>query len=143
GELLERVRLFVDMLSRDQVPRELHDVLPNGPDPAQRANLDRASADIDDLLCSTIHGFCQRLINPYPVETNSDPGAGIGDAGRAGLLLDDTINEWLREQLSGEQSGFLAELVMADVGQALKVVRKIVGAQINHRRLLPPEAQGA
>lgn len=143
GELLERVRQYVDRLLDGDVPRELSDALPGGLNAGQLENLTRAGDNIDDLLCSTIHGFCQRLINPYPVETNSDPGATIADAGRATLLLEETIDQWLRDQLSGEEEGFLAELVMADVARTLKLVRLIVDAEKDHRTLLPPEGEGA
>ena len=40
-----------------------------------RRNLAAAIAAIDEITCSTIHGFCQRLIKPYPVEADIDPGA--------------------------------------------------------------------
>jgi ATP-dependent exoDNAse (exonuclease V) beta subunit len=68
SELLARVRDFVDELLDGHVPRELRIALPDGLSDAQRANLDQAASAIDEITCSTIHGFCQRLIKPYPVE---------------------------------------------------------------------------
>ena len=49
---------------------------PDGLSEEQRRNLAAADAALDEMTCSTIHGFCQRLITPYPVEADIDPGAG-------------------------------------------------------------------
>ncbi|MEC7160900.1 MAG: UvrD-helicase domain-containing protein, partial [Pseudomonadota bacterium] len=65
SELLMRVREFVADLSAGIVPTELRVALPDGLSQAHRENLAVASGAIDEITCSTIHGFCQRLIKPY------------------------------------------------------------------------------
>lgn len=67
SELLIRVREFVAELVADRIPAELRVALPHGLSDDHRRHLSAASATIDEITCSTIHGFCQRLIKPYPV----------------------------------------------------------------------------
>jgi hypothetical protein len=73
SELLSRVREFVADLSAGTIATELRVALPDGLSQAHRDNLAAASAAIDEITCSTIHGFCQRLIKPYPAEPTSTP----------------------------------------------------------------------
>jgi len=68
SELLSRVREFVSDLLAGDIAVELRMVLPNGLSTTQQANLAKAAGAIDEITCSTIHGFCQRLIKPYPSE---------------------------------------------------------------------------
>jgi len=77
SELLLRVREFVAALADGETPSELRIALLQGLSEQQRRHLADASHQIDDLTCSTIHGFCQRLIQPYPVEAQIDPGAAV------------------------------------------------------------------
>src|SRR5690606_19562006 len=73
SELLSRVREFVADLSAGTIATELRVALPDGLSQAHRDNLAAASAAIDEITCSTIHGFCQRLIKPYPAEADIEP----------------------------------------------------------------------
>ncbi len=79
SELLARVRGYVADLSAGTIATELHVALPDGLTQAHRDNLAAASAAIDEITCSTIHGFCQRIIKPYPAVADIDPGAGVMD----------------------------------------------------------------
>jgi len=51
--------------------------------------MQRARKAIDQLTCTTIHGFAQKLIKPYPAEANIDPGAEIIDPGEADIAFDE------------------------------------------------------
>jgi hypothetical protein len=42
------------------------------------------------ITCTTIHGFCQQLIKPYPVEAGIDPGATT-DPAAADLAYQDLM----------------------------------------------------
>ena len=117
SELLIRVREFVDELNAGKIPAELRIALPNGLSDAHRRNLAAAIAAIDEITCSTIHGFCQRLIKPYPVEANIDPGAAVMDRNQADLAFIEIIETWLREELDGDAGHLLAEMVLAGSGQ--------------------------
>ena len=136
SELLFRIREFVAQLGNGDVPIEVGAALPNGISPLQRENLAAAERSIDELTCTTIHGFCQRLIKPYPVEADIDPGAGIMDADQADLAFQDVVEAWLRETLDQEDDSLLAELVMGDTDQALALVSDVLAA-IRHIRNAP------
>ncbi len=132
SELVIRVREFVDELTAGRIPKELGAALPDGLGAHHQAHLHAASAAIDEITCSTIHGFCQRLIKPYPVEANIDPGAGIMDRDQGDLAFVDIVESWLREQLDGAQAGLIAELVLHDPEGTVKLVHRIVDA-LRHR----------
>ena len=95
AELLERIEGIVRSLVADDVPLELAPALQNGLSDLQRANLTKGAGALDELTCTTIHGFCQKLITPYPVESGQDPGASIIDPAVAELVFDDLMDAWL------------------------------------------------
>ena len=128
SELLHRVRKFVTELNSGKIPADVRVALPNGVSDLQRANLARASHHLDDVACTTIHGFCQRLITPYPVEANIDPGASIMDRSEADLTFEEIVDHWLREQLNGTEEGLLAALVIADRLKAVELVQTIAAS---------------
>ncbi|WP_224079859.1 UvrD-helicase domain-containing protein [Cupriavidus laharis] len=134
SELLVRVREFVTMLVAhpDQPPAELHAALPNGLDPVQQRNLVSANLAIDEMTCSTIHGFCQRLIKPYPVESDIDPGATLVDRDEGELAFQEIADGWLREALAVNQS-LLAELALRDPEQTIALVQRVLGL-LRHNR---------
>jgi exodeoxyribonuclease-5 len=125
SELLSRVREFVADLSAGAIATDLRVAFPNGLTQAHRSNLAAASAAIDEITCSTIHGFCQRLIKPYPAEANIDPGAGVMDRNQADLTFLEIVDGWLRERLSGGQEGILAEMVLHSPGETVALIHKI------------------
>ena len=139
SELLIRVRAFVGALAAGDVPTELRVALPDGLSDEQRRNLAAADAALDEMTCSTIHGFCQRLITPYPVEADIDPGAAVMDRDQADLAFAELIDAWLREELAGEAGGLLAELVLHDPDATLALIRTILGHLRRHRAFAPYE----
>ena len=107
----------------------------------QRRNLAAADAALDEMTCSTIHGFCQRLITPYPVEADIDPGAAVMDRDQAELAFSEIVDAWLREDLAGEAGGLLAELVLHDPNATLTLIRTVLGHLRRHRAFAPYERQ--
>ena len=99
SELLIRVREFVSELAAGSIPVELQVAAPNGLTEDQQHHLASANEAIDELTCSTIHGFCQRLIKPYPVEADIDPGATVMDRDQADLVFVEIVETWLRKEL--------------------------------------------
>ena len=95
AELLERIDRIVRALVSSEPPTEIGPALPTGLSDAQRANLNEGADALDELTCATIHGFCQKLITPYPVESGQDPGASIIDPSVAELAFDDLVDAWL------------------------------------------------
>ena len=55
---------------------------------------------LDELTCTTIHGFCQKLIAPYPVEAGQDPRRNHPGSRRGGDRFRGTL--WTH----GSQRGF-------------------------------------
>ncbi|WP_223565080.1 UvrD-helicase domain-containing protein [Agrobacterium tumefaciens] len=138
SELLSRVREFVSDLAAGNIAPELRVGLPNGLSQMQRDNLIAASAAIDEITCSTIHGFCQRLIKPYPAEADIDPGATVIDRNQADLTFLEIVDGWLRESLSGDQDGILAEMVLHSPGETVALMHRVAEALRRRRSLIAP-----
>src|SRR5271157_1013265 len=62
---------------------------------AQRESIERGAQALDEITCTTIHGFCQQLVKPHPVEAGIDPGATIIDPEAADLAYQDLVQAWL------------------------------------------------
>lgn len=136
SELLIRVREFAGELAAGRIPLELRIALPDGLSEDQRRHLVTASERIDELTCSTIHGFCQRLIKPYPVEAGIDPGATVMDSDQADLAFSEIVDSWLREELVGEAGGLLAELALQNASETLRLMDMILGHLRSHRVII-------
>ncbi len=139
SELLMRVRKFVDQLISGQIPQELAIVLPNGLSESQKVNLLEADKSLDEIACTTIHGFCQKLIKPYPVEANIDPGAAILDSGEADLAFEEILDNWLRERLSNNDAGLIAEMVRHEKDDTIETIRSVLQQMRKRRTILAPE----
>ncbi|TKD47296.1 MAG: ATP-dependent endonuclease [Mesorhizobium sp.] len=138
SELLSRVREIVADLAVGNISTELRVALPGGLSQAQRDNLAAATAVIDEITCSTIHGFCQHLIKPYPAEADIDPGAGVMDRNQADLTFLEIVDGWLRERLSADQDGILAEIVLHSPSETVALVHKIAENLRRCRTLAAP-----
>ena len=71
---------------------------------AQRRSLEKASELLDELTCSTIHGFCHDLLRTYSVEATIDPGAEILDRDQADFVFGAIFDQWWRDRLDESQS---------------------------------------
>ena len=137
SELLIRVRAFVSALAAGDIPVELRSALPDGLSEEQSGNLARADAALDEMICSTIHGFCRRLITPYPVEADIDPGASVMDRDQAELAFGEIVDNWLREKLAAEEGGLLTELVLHDPNATIALIRTVLKHLRRHREFAP------
>ena len=80
AELAARIRSFTAALARGEVAPELSSAFPtNEVDPACRAAAAQALEDIDQLVATTIHGFCRGVVLAHAVEAGIDPGAVVMD----------------------------------------------------------------
>jgi exodeoxyribonuclease-5 len=95
SELRERIEGFVNRLAQADIPDELRVALPAGLSAEQSAAIAAADETLDELTCTTIHGFCQQIVRPYPVEAGIDPGATIIDPEAADLAYQDLVQAWL------------------------------------------------
>ncbi|MFK4511804.1 UvrD-helicase domain-containing protein [Bradyrhizobium daqingense] len=126
SELRIRIERFVSSLSAGEIPDDIVRAFPNGVPDNQRQNLVRAKQSLDELLCTTIHGFAQVLIKPYPAESGIDPGAEIVDPTEGDIAFNERYLNWLKEHLSGERDDdIIAELVLADEARGLRLIRSI------------------
>ena len=141
GELRGRVVEFVHELAEGTVRADLRNAFPDGPDPAQRRRLQAARGKLDELLCTTIHGFCQRLLRPWPVEAGMDPGATVMDREDADALLAEVLDLWLRERLSGEggDDDLLLTLFADNAGTAAGLVQDLLKWIAHHRGAPVPD----
>ena len=95
---------------------------------------------LDELVCTTIHGFAQALIKPYPAEAGIDPGAEIIDPAEGDLAFDERYRAWLKEHLSGERDDdIIAELVIADETRGLALIRSIADFLRRNRDARPAD----
>ena len=126
SELLQRITRFAQALARGEVPSELALAFACGISAEQQAQVQRACNAIDQLTCTTIHGFAQKLIKPYPAEADMDPGAEIIDPAEADLAFEERYEAWLKAHLGGnDDDGVVAELVLADENGALKLLGEL------------------
>ena len=144
GELRQRVDEFVSELAHGHVRADLRSAFPEtGPNPVQRANLGRAQLQLDELLCTTIHGFCQRLLRPWPVEAGMDPGAVVMDRADAEALLAEVLEKWLRERLAGPQQrdDLLLTLYVDDAYSTGILVRTLIDRMAHYRGASVPNVE--
>ncbi len=141
GELRQRVVEFVAELADGVVRADLRAAFPAGPDARQRAALGQARDSLDELLCTTIHGFCQHLLRPYPVEAGMDPGATVMDRADAEALLATVLEDWLRERLSGSRQpdDLLVALFVDDPGRTGALVRDLLHWMAHHHGASVPD----
>lgn len=155
AELQERIEHFVRSLLDGKVPIELCEALPQGPSATQRQNLQQGGSALDEITCTTIHGFCQQLIKPYPVETGLDPGAAIIDPAAAELAYQDLMHAWLSARFgrdrgaqglgrlpamagAGGEEDFFTELLLKEPDGALDLIEKTAKFLKAHRAARAP-----
>jgi ATP-dependent exoDNAse (exonuclease V) beta subunit len=140
SELLQRIQEYVRDLVSGKVPKPLEIAIAEGLTDRQRESLSVAAAALDELTCTTIHGFCQRLTTPYPIEANVDPGAVMMDEGEADLNHKTLLRQWLRNHLEGPLAEDpLAELLLIDGDQGLKLVEQLAEARRARRTASAPK----
>jgi ATP-dependent exoDNAse (exonuclease V) beta subunit len=126
SELRHRIERFATALSKGDVPVDLQQAFPGGVTNQQKSNLARACAAFDQLGCTTIHGFAQALIKPYPAEAGIDPGADIVDPAEAELAFGEQYDAWLKQRLSiADADGLIAQMILADEGGCLKLIGSV------------------
>ena len=111
SELLLRVREYIGRLRKDDFPPGLRDVFNNGISEQEKTCLEKAEGNLDNLVCSTIHGFCQRILKTFPVEANIDPGATIMDERQSNRVFKEVLDNWLHKTLSDENGALIAGLM--------------------------------
>jgi CRISPR-associated exonuclease Cas4 len=140
GELRERVTQYLGDLLAGHVPRELQLAFGTDLTEAQRTALEQARAHLDELTCTTIHGFCFDLLRTYSVEAAIDPGAEILDSVQADLAFGSIFEQWLRRRLDQAESAAdpIALVAQIDPIGAEKLLRAFAECRRAHRTARPP-----
>ena len=142
SELLIRIDWFVRALAKGTVPVDLTIAFPEGVSSGQQKHLEDARGALDQLTCTTIHGFAQALIKPYPVDAEIDPGADIVDPAEADLAFAEHLEAWLKERLStAAEDGIIAELVLCDEAKGLTLVREVAQFLKGNRDARPADGR--
>jgi ATP-dependent exoDNAse (exonuclease V) beta subunit len=138
SELRIRIDRFVNELSVGMIPQDLESAFPKKVTENQLKNLAHARNALDQLVCTTIHGFAQALIKPYPAEAKVDPGAEIIDPAEADLAFEEHYLAWLKTHLAGEHDeDIVAELVLADESKALALLSSTADFLRHNRDAIP------
>jgi len=135
AELRERISEYAGEVLAGHVPRPIEQAFPTGLSAEERENLESACGKLDELACTTIHGFCRLLLTPYPVEAGIDPGAAMLDKAAADLLLDGVRDRWLRERLSDapDPSDIFADVWLRRPDEVAKLLDGLVELMLRHR----------
>src|SRR5690348_5782451 len=145
GELRERITRYLDAVAAGRVPEELRLAFPRGPTMAQSKALRAAREHVDELTCTTIHGFCHVLLRTYAVEAGIDPGAEIIDRPNAELAFATLFERWLRDRLDGsrDRADPIVRTAENDPIEAEGLLRKFAEFRRDHRtaKALPPRIE--
>ena len=144
-------------LARGEVPDELRLALPDGLSGDQAISIAAAADTLDEVTCTTIHGFCQQLVKPYPVEAGIDPGAAIIDPAAADLAYQDLVQAWLSARFGRDRGSegfgrmpplpelgeedFFAELLLDEPDAAVKLIQETAGFLRTKRTAKAPLAE--
>lgn len=145
GELSVRIRQLVEALLTGAVPPVLELALPHGLSEAQRQALERSEASLDELTATTIHGFCQQMIQAYAVEADLDPGAAVMDAAQADAMFEGVFVRWLRRRLSAPDGAAdpVAVLAADDPLKVVDRVKELANLRRTHPNARAPVPDGA
>lgn len=99
GELRTRIGRFIRDVLNGAIPPDLQPAFPTGLSEGQRIALQENAAQLDELTCTTIHGFCHSLLRSYAIEAGIDPGADILDKGQGDFALRSVFERWLSRRL--------------------------------------------
>ncbi len=138
GQLLLRIRSFLERSLCGEIPAELQAAFPRGLSDTHAARLAAAREHLAELTATTIHGFCQQLIRPYPVEADIDPGAAIMDASAAELAWQDLLEAFLRERLeAAREDDPLAVFIEAAGANSAAEIERIARFLRRNRNISP------
>ena len=142
SELSLRVQRFVEELVAGNVPGAMKAALPQGLDIKKRNCLIASARKLDELTTTTIHGFCQTVIQGYSVEADIDPGARVLDASQAEAVFDGVFERWLRRRLTGPaRSGDpIAALSRENPRRVVSTLQGLARFRLNHRTARPVPA---
>jgi CRISPR-associated exonuclease Cas4 len=142
GELRERIARYLDDMISGVVPEELQIVFGQSVAKEKHVALEGARKRLDELTCTTIHGFCHAMLRTYAVEAAIDPGAEILDGAQADLAFRTIFERWLRDRLDHrEASDPIARTAEYDPIRAEELLREFAEFRRRHRTARPLPAK--
>jgi CRISPR-associated exonuclease Cas4 len=143
GELRERITRYLDAVAAARVPEELRLAFPGGTTKVQIEAVRAARKRLDELTCTTIHGFCHALLRTYAVEAGIDPGAEIIDRANAELAFATLFERWLRDRLDGsrDRADPIVQTAENNPIRAESLLRKFAEFRRDHRTAKPVPAK--
>jgi exodeoxyribonuclease V beta subunit len=140
AELETRVRLFIRLAHMACVGQKIdddkiNDLVLQSIAQFQRPEVERrlktAILFLDETSINTIHGFCQRTLNEYAFETNQIFGSGATSEAELNELLEATVNQFWRTEITCLESEVLRHLEAGFKREDLKIFAKnILGGQV-------------
>ena len=142
GELAARVGEYVAALLVDATPLVLQPLLPSGLTGPMRANLVAAQARLDEMVATTIHGFCHVILRDHAVSVGFDPGVEVMDAKTADAAFETVFDRWLRTRFEDSAAGSdpIAVLAAVDPRGVVDLLRGLASLRRSHRSARPPPA---
>lgn len=141
AELRQRIEKFLRLLAVGQAPVDLQPVFPEGVPEQIVKGAQEGLKQFDHLVATTIHGFCQILLRPYPLEAGMDPGAVIVDPEVGEMAFQDSVEGWMRDLLNGEAQIFVTSLFEHAATEAAECIRMVTQAMRKTRTLHAPEVE--
>jgi ATP-dependent exoDNAse (exonuclease V) beta subunit len=137
-----RVHRYVDDLLAGRIPKPLREALPEGLTAEQRRTLSAAARKLDELMITTIHGFCQTIISSYAVEADVDPGARMLDATQAEAAFEATFEQWFKKRLNGtvRADDPISSLSRDDPRHVASTLKALARFRLEHRGARAPAA---
>jgi len=140
AELRGRIEGFLREIAAGAIPRDLAAVFQARVPKELVAGAEVGLSRFADMVATTVHGFAQALLRPYPLEAGMDPGAAIADPEVANMAFDESVEGWMRDILNGEQATFLTTFFEAAPTTAAEAVRSVASAMRRSRGMLAPNA---
>jgi CRISPR-associated exonuclease Cas4 len=142
GELRVRITRFLDDLLAGTIPRDLKAAFPNGLTPLQRAALEASSDRMDELTCTTIHGFCHALLCSYAIEADIDPGAEVLDRNQMEVAFRSVFENWLNRRLgkAARANDPIVFMAQATPREAVKTPMDLGQFRQRHRSAYPVQS---
>ena len=90
--------------------------------------LEEQLALLDAAAICTLHSFCFKLVRRHFHELELDPQLNVMDEGRAAVLMEETLDELLRQHYTGERGGggAVEELILNHAGGHEEPVRELI-----------------
>ena len=126
AELAARARGLVEALARDGTTPELKPLIGTLSE-AKRAHLAAAAGTLNEMTCTTIHGFCRTLLDTLAPPERWVAGSGVEDALTSARARAEELGAWVqaRAALDDPDADLLAERLVDDPEGTLELLAAI------------------